>query len=252
MKGIIIVKPLEYNLEAMGEKWRQGEKIKGTLKIKNHGTEVVTLPFLKIALESGNYKKVKAKDQKAWEELSKNLLAENISIPAGASIEFPWEFLIAEDCRITDKDGSVYLTYFSSDEAWPTGNIELVIEPKILLLQFLEVFENFLRFKVQARKFSKGMVEFKMTAPKSRDFGHVDSLTLRMKEVQKELFLEYHFIVSVLAVVDSNMIASKKTNIVEQKLNSKQYSIYGDSINQDFVVSSIQSVLNEIKPKIQY
>lgn len=249
MKGTIFLKPLEYSIIADGEKWRQGGKIKGSLKIKNHSGEKVEFASLKMALESGNFKKIKSKDKKAWGVLAKLLLGENISVAPNGEMEFSWQFDLPEDCQITDKDGSLYLTFYQKDEEWPLGQLELVVEPKLVMDQFLEIFENFLRFKVVQKKYSKGMVEIKLNPPSSRELGHIESLVLRMKEVDKTLDLEYNFNVNVFETVAGNVMTQKKTLKMNKKMTSKEYYIYGDSPNHDYIKASIDSVIKEASPK---
>ena len=47
----------------------------------------------------------------------------------------------------------------------------------------------------------------------------------------------------------TTMTAEKKTKFFEQSLNSKQYYDFG-APNQDFIIASINSILNEVKPKM--
>lgn len=249
MKGTIFFKPLEYNIIADGERWRQGDKINGRLKIKNHSAESVEFPILKISLAVGNFKKIKSKDKRAWDYLAETTLGEKISIGASEEKEFSWNFELPEDCQITDKDRSLYLTFFDHDDIWPTFQLELVVDPKLVMLQFLEIFESFLRFKVVQTKFSKGMVEIKLNPPSSRELSHLESLVLRMKEVDKTLDLEYIFNMHVFEMVAGNMMAQKKIKQVDQKLTSKQYYIYGDSPNHDFIKMSISDVIKEGTPR---
>ncbi|MFA6238010.1 MAG: hypothetical protein WC635_11820 [Bacteriovorax sp.] len=253
MKGTVFLKPLEYNIEALGEKWRQGDKIKGTLKVKNHGPDKMVLPFLKVSLSSGNYKKIKAKDKKTWEIVFEKTLGESITVDASCEVEFSFEFTLPEDCRTTDKDGSLYLVFVDNvnkADSWPAGHIELIILPKLVLEQILQILENFIRFKISQTKYSKGMVEVKLSPPTSRELSHVDSLILRIKEVDKTLNIEYLFNLRVLDMAGGTMTAEKKTKQFEQNFSSKQYTIYGDSINQDFIIESINSILKDVKPKL--
>ena len=152
MKSTTFTKFIEYNLITNGEKWRQGDKINGVLKIKNIGPDHIEIPELKITMAVGNFKKIKSKDKKAWDHYSEILFGEKISIGLAEEKEFVWSFQIPEDCQITEKDKSVYITFFDSVEAWPTGQLELVVDPKLVMMQFLEIFEIFLRFNVLQRK----------------------------------------------------------------------------------------------------
>lgn len=249
MKGIVILKPLEFILETIGEKWRQGEKLVGTLSVINHGSDVVELSTLKVSLLSGNYKKVKAKDVKAFEKIIEKVLEEKISLNKAEKRNFNFEFLIPEDARITDKDGSIYLAYFDKDDSTPIGNIELTILPKLMMMQFLEIMDNFLRFKIGVMKFSKGMVEVKLTPPASKEFSQVESLILRMKESEKKLGIEYHFTTKKIEMSGGTMSTEKVASKFDQTISAKQFYIYGDSVNQDGIINLVNSILNEVKPK---
>jgi hypothetical protein len=249
MKATVILKPLEYNIETVGEKWRQGEKVKGILRVKNNGIENIELPMLKISLSSGNYKKVKAKDKKAWESLDSSILAEKILLNAGEEKNYSWEFQLAEDCRISDKDGSAYLRFLNEEDEIPAGNIELLVEPKQVMIQFLEIFDNFLRFKIGPKKYSKGMVEVKLTPPNSRELSSVEGLVLRMCEVEGQLNLEYTFNTRVLEMIGTTMSTEKKVKQFKQILNQKQYYVFG-AYEQEFILNSLNSIVDQVKPKL--
>lgn len=250
MKGTVFLKPLEYSIEAVGEKWHQGDKLKGSLKIKNHSAEKIELAKLKVAVCEGHYKKIKAKDSKGWSVLEELIVAENLTINPSEEKDYSFDFKLAENCTITDKNGSLYLAFFDKEEVLPAGHIELVVEPKLVIKQVLEIFENFLRFKVKEMKSAKGMIEVKLTPPNSRELSNLDGLLLSISEVEKNLTLKYFFNLRVLNISGATMQSEKATKEIEQKFTSKQYLIYGDSINQDFIIESGKEVLNVVKAKM--
>lgn len=250
MKGTTFLKPLEFTLEAIGEKWNQGDIIKGSLKIRNHSADNITLSLVKIMLAEGNYKKIKTKDAKAFSKLAENNLGSNIALNANEEKEFSFEFTISETSSVTDKNGSLYLTFFDKDDVQPAGHIELVIEPRPVIKQTLEIIENFIRFKVKEMKSVKGMVEVKLMPPTSREMSNIDSLILCLSEKEKTLTLKYSFNLRGIDMSSGTMQTQKKTKDFEQVFTSKQYMIYGDSINQDFIIASLQTILAEVKPKL--
>lgn len=250
MKGTVVLKPLEYTLEAQGEKWHQGDKIKGSLKIRNHSQEKVEVNSLLVSLSMGTYKKVKAKDPKAWTLLDKKTITENLSIAPSGESEFPFEFQLAEDCLITDKNGSLYLAFHEVDAGVPMTYIELKVEQKLVIKQILEILENFLRFKVKEIKNEKNKVDIKLIAPTSREMSNIDSLILNISEVEKTLHIHYTFNIKSLDLASPTMQVEKKVKKAEQVFTSKQYLFYGDSINQEFIVESFKSVLDTVKTKI--
>jgi hypothetical protein len=249
MKGTIVLRPLEYTLEAMGEKWHQGDKLKGTLKVKNISTEEVELPILKVVIAEGHYKKIKAKDTKGWNSIQESILAEKQVILPSEEKEYSFEFKLAENCTVTDKNGSLYLAFFDKDEKSPVGHIELVVEPKIVIKQILQILENFLRFKVKEIKSGKGLLEVKLASPASRELSNIDGVLLSISEVDKTLIMKFFFNFRALDMSSPTMQVEKKTKEVEQSFTSKQYLIYGDSINQDFIVEAVRTILDTVKTK---
>lgn len=250
MKGIVFLKPLEYSIEIIGERWHQGDSLKGFLKIKNHSLEIVELPLLKLALSEGNYKKIKSKDLKAWSIVSENILSEALIINPSEVKDYSFEFSLAENCKITDKTGSLYLVFFDKDEKTPAGHIELVIEPKVAIQKILQILESFLRFKVKEVKYSKGMIEVKLLPPMSRELSNLDTFELSLSEIEKSLTLNYFVNLRVLNIAGATMKSEKVTKEMKQFFSSKEYLLYGDSVNQDFIVESVQKVLNSVKTKI--
>jgi hypothetical protein len=93
-------------------------------------------------------------------------------------------------------------------------------------------------------------VEVKLNPPTSREFNLVDSLVLSMSEIDNTLIMNYFFNTRGIDMSNSSMQVQKKTKVIEQKINSKQYLLYGKSLNQDFILESINSVLNEVKSKM--
>ncbi len=250
MKATVFLNALEYGLEAKGEKWHQGDKLKGSLKIKNNGSDKIELSVVKVALCQGHYKKIKAKDPKALTVVSESILSETTVINSMEERLYSFEFQLSESCNITDKSGSLYLAFYCGDELSPAANIELLIEPKVVIQQILKILENFLRFKVKEIKYNKDLVEVKLVPPASRELSNLDGLILSLSEIEKNLTLKYFFNLRVLNISGVTMQSEKTTKEMEQKFNSKQYMIYGDSINQDFIVTSVQEVLNLVKTKL--
>ena len=244
MKATIIQKPLEYTLEAIGEKWHQGDMLHGSLKVKNNSAEKIEVPLLKVTLFEGQYKKVKAKDKKGWKSIAENTFVEKLLLNPAEEKEYPIAFKLAENCSITDKTGSLYLGFSDHHEIIPTGNVELNVEPKIVLQQILTIIENFLRFKVKEIKSGKGVLEVKLVPPGSRELSNLDGLLLSMTEIDKNLTLKYFFNLRVLNITGATMQSEKATKEIDQIFTSKQYMI-----NQDFIIQSFQTVLDGVKSK---
>ena len=250
MKALVFLNSLEYTLEAFGEKWHQGDSLKGSLKIKNNSSEKVEIDNLKVALCQGLYKKIKIKDPKGLNIVSEKNLSETRIINPMEECVYPFEFKLSENCSISDKSGSLHLAFFDKDEKVPSGHIELFIEPKVVIQQILQILENFLRFKVKEIKYNNELIEVKLIPPNSRELSNVDKLQLSISEIEKNLTLKYFFNLRVLNISGATMQSEKTTKEIQQNFNSKEYMIYGDSINQDFIIAAFQEVLNVVKTKL--
>ena len=246
MKSTFFSKPLEFSIEALGEKWRQGDKLKGQIKLKNHSNENINIANLVIGLEVGLFKKIKTRDVKSFEKITNLELVKSVSIKANLENEFPFQFDLPFNCQITDKDRSLFLTLLLNDESYPVGHLELMIIPKLLFLQFIEVLENFYRFKVAQMKYVKGSIEFKMNPPKSRELSHIDSFVLKMKEGELTFELDYLFSMNSFVMEGSVMNVQKKNKEFKQSLNLKQCYTYGEALNHDYIKYSIETILNEV------
>jgi hypothetical protein len=249
MKSTIILKPLEYNISTIGETWRQGDLVAGTFTIKNQGPEKIDVPFLKLALALGNIKKIASKDPKGLENLNQITLAEKITLEPLSEKEFSWNFKISDNSQLTLKDKSLFITFTDKENTLPTGQLQLNIVPKLIIVQYLEILEHFLRFKIGPIKFSNGAIEIKLTPPKSKQLTHVDSVTVRLKESDKVLSIHYSISLHSFEMTAGNMIAQKKTKELEQEIPHKDFYIYGDSVNQDHLIKIIGDLITTATPK---
>ena len=61
--------------------------------------------------------------------------------------------------------------------------------------------------------------------------------------------MEYIFTLLSFDMASGNMLAKKKIIQVERTLLAKQYTIYGDSLNQEFLIAEFMGVIKEATPK---
>ena len=108
MRSIFFQQPLQHQIEIDGENWNQGEEIKGKLTIRNMSSETVVVNTSQVILAYGLKKSIKESNEPPWEVLEKQVMTQNISLPAGGEQSFEWIFQLATDCPITDKQGGLY------------------------------------------------------------------------------------------------------------------------------------------------
>jgi hypothetical protein len=252
MKGTFFQKPFEFALEIIGESWKQGDTINGTLNVKSHSPEDQDLSKIGVGLALGAAKKIKTKDAKAFKVISSTLFESNSVVKAGEETSIPWTFTLAKDCPISDKAGSIYMIAGNVETPFEAGLMELSIAPTIVISNFLEIFENMFRFKVKKMKAKKTFIEVKMQAPGSTEFGPIEQLVLQLKMDGENLDAQFNFKLSKLCYEPTGVVAKVVEESFTQTLTPVDYKIYGDSPNQDGIMKSISKVLDQVKAKASF
>ena len=245
MKGTFFNKPLEWNIETEKESWSQGDEVKGILKLKNHGTEVVDLSQAGVAVAHADIKKVHARTEGAMKFDAKEAFSE-LEIKPGESKELSFSLTLPANCPVTDKKSSYYLTYGRNHSE---NHLMMKIEPKPLFGKVIGLLDTFHRFKLKEYKASKQGVEYKLIPPTSRDMANLDSLNLIFSMQNENLQMDYDFQVRKLDTAGVTTKINKMGVRITKTLSPKEFSLGRDMINQDTLLKSIESVINEVKLK---
>lgn len=240
MKATFFLRPLEFNLTIDGENWSQGDHVKGQLNITNHNGEDADLSNIKVQLCYCTSKKVKAKDE------SGIIVIDSVDYQAGNQIDF--DFKLAPDCQITESTGSLYIICGDPSDPFSGGLMQLTVLPTKVITDFVEVFEQFYRFKLKNFKNKKGFIEAAVTPPASKDWTTIQKMSLQFKLVDEVLDVVFNFAIKKMSF-DIAHEKTKDTKLsINQKLSPKQYSRFG-SVNQDGIKAVIDEVLDQVKLK---
>lgn len=244
MKAVFFKKPLEFSLEINGESWHQGDKIEGTLSVKNHGGEAIDLSKTGVILALGNTKKVKSKDPAAF------------TIEAGKFFEgtneepLAFEFQLTEDSAISENASSYYLICGSEDNLHDIGHMRLDIAPAETLSNFLEVLLDNFRFKVKTFKNKKGSIEATMVVPDQKDYSSIGQYKILMKMEGENLILKHQFKIKKISfATDGQQTIKDETRAIDQSLSKDDYLIYGKAINRDGISKRFEEVLEQVRFK---
>lgn len=249
MKGIFFEKPYEFNIEIEGESWSQGDKVKGNLVVRNHGSDQLDLSDLGVTLALTDIKKFKALNPKGIAVLESFTFEPGKTLSPEGRENLEFEFQLTEDCNITEKASSLYVNCGNIKDPFVGGHLQLNVKPMKAINDFLEIFENFFKFKVKTIKNKKGFIDVKLSAPDSKDFGAVEQLNLFMNMDGDQLNLKYLFKVKTLAYDGGNVTTKTEIKEFNQELAKRQYSSFGDSPNQDGIIEALSSIMEEIKSK---
>ncbi|MFA7614378.1 MAG: hypothetical protein WCY48_09085 [Candidatus Caldatribacteriota bacterium] len=241
MKATFFKDNIEWQVTTAQETWTQGDQVSGEIKLKNHSPQSITLENPGLALTYTDIKKVQAR------ETLKPLVMEKISLSSiggGEEASFSFSLKLPDNCPVTDKKSSFYLSFGPNSTE---SHLQLNILPLEIFTKVISLFDTFFRFKVKDIKGVKAGVEYKLTPPTSRDFANVEQLLLEMQMKEEILILNFKFSVKKL---DMSGISTKmmKENVKESlSLTPKEYSLGRGMIHQDQLLKSIESVLNKIK-----
>ena len=245
MKGTFFQKPLEWNIETPDESWQQGSKVRGTLRVKNHGAEAVSLKNAGVGLAHSDIKKVHAKTEGALKPSPlMNFTQEDL--PAGGTQELTFELELPANCPVSDKKASWFLTY--GREA-TENHLQLNIQPRALFGKLVGLLDTFHRFKLKEFKGTKNGVEYKLIPPTSREMANLDGLLLGMEMEGETLHLNFEFSVKKLDTSGVTNSIKKETAKIKRSLAPKEYSLGRDMINQDTLLRIFESVIGEVKIK---
>lgn len=249
MKGTFFEQPLEYSVETTGESWLQGQKIKGSFIVRNHGGDEKNLSQMGVTLALTDSKKFKAKNEKAFSLKETVVFPKDTKLSASGEQLLEWEFSLKDDCPITEKSSSLYLLCGDTTTPFSGGHLELKIEPIEMITRYIEIFENFFRFKTKSLKNKKGFIDVQYACPGGKELGQIAKLNQQIRIVENKLEINWLFGLNKLGYKDGNVVENKEEKLIEQVLEAKQYKIFGDSPNQDGILQSINEILDQVKKR---
>ena len=245
MKGAFFSRPLEWSIETQGETWQQGAVINGSLRVKNHGDDSITLAQAGVAIAYADLKKVHARADGALKPEVNQIFSQKIIAP-GETLELIFSLPLKENCPITDKKASYFLTY---GRELAENHLMLKIDPKSLYGKIIGLLDTFSRFKLKEIKSAKTGVEYKLLPPTSREMANVESLNLMMAMSGETLQLNFDFQVKKLDTASVTTKINKESVKIRRELSQKEYSLGRDMINQDQLLKTIESVVSEVRMK---
>jgi hypothetical protein len=241
MKGTFFIKPIELNLDITGESWSQGDTVSGELKIKNYNSSKEDLLPIGCHLCFCNKKKLKAKDQSAIKVID--------SIDNNNTNSIAFNFKLPSDCSITDSTNGYFLISGNINQAFThCGILEIEVTPTSELLSFVEVFEQFFRFKFKKFKNKKDVIEAVITPPETNEWASIQKLTVQLSMSDNSIKANFNCSLKKIAFDNSLSKTKDEKKEINILITKKEYELYG-STNQDSLRAIIQNVLNEFKIK---
>jgi hypothetical protein len=272
MKGTHIYQGKEFQVNIEGEKWNQGDRIRGHFQAKFESGSLADLqePGVMLAyIPSKRIKRGSLADQLTIMEC-KTFSAEELADFKKCT----WDFYLGTEMLITEKAGSLFLLFGETTDIENMGKLQIVIDPHPLLEGLLEIMRTFFRFKPKEWKNKEGSITCKLVPPDGRDFSTMKVLDLIgvVKETGagdssheegrprpgrshgKEKFLHLKFLFTVNGL-QHDTISTKLTQAQKEYslvLSPKDYLTFGTALNQDRLISEITQILEQVRPKLLF
>lgn len=251
MKGIFFQKPMELSLLVEGEKWRQGDSIAGNLTIKNRGTDTLSVDDIRVHLAYGELKRVRAKSPDAFEILETAQGPSGIVAVSG-EVSWSWKFSTDRNAPITDGSKSLFLLYGKGDALDQVGQLQLCVEPEMIIQDFLSTLQTEFRFVVKTMKSSKGFVEVKLSPPSAKSFATLEALILSARYEQDVLIVRYEFKVKKIEATAAAFDIKKLQKKTEQKFSAQDYRLPSGRTNFAHMEAAIREALSLVEAKILF
>jgi hypothetical protein len=242
MKGTSFQKPLEFNLQVEGESWHQGDKIQGSLMIKNHGGG--NLAGISVHLASGELKKVRFKDPEAF-----TLLASAELTVAAEGTPLPWSFQLERNAPVTDGSKSLFLLYGQGNETPKLGQLQLSILPFWQIEEFLKVLAISFKFVTKSHKVVKDGLEVKLSPPQSRSFAAVELAVLVFRFEGENLEVSYTFQVKKLEASAGAIDMKKEKKAFKKVYTLSQLQTSSGRFNHEAMEPAIGEVISSVESK---
>lgn len=252
MKGFLLQRPLEYYLETKQEEWEQGDSVEGSLRIKNSGSETITLDEIALVLAYGVFKKIKAKEENTWGELETLLLAKEKKIATQEELVYDWKLQLPTDCPITDKHGSVFLLYGDPVKE-SSGKLDLKIKLKSYLQSYIQSFEAQFQFQKKYEKSKGEYTEVKLVPPSSQLYPTLEHVFCFLRMHEDNMEIKYVFKMKSLGKGENEnrlKVVGKKREF-QQQFTVAQFSL-GGFPNRECFQKAISEALEHAKPQVLF
>ena len=250
MRSTFFQQPLQHQIEIDGENWNQGEEIKGKLTIRNMSSETVVVNTSQVILAYGLKKSIKEGNESPWEVLEKQVMTQNISLPAGSKQSFEWIFQLATDCPITDKHGGLYLLFGGEDTLSVGGKLDVPVNLHPILQNFLQTFTTQFFFLEKYQKRKSEWTEVKLVPPESKEYPNLDFVRCLLRISQEHLEAHYLFKMRGLGRSGEKMTVTKKNRELKQKIPPENYLQSGGFPNRACFRENINEALNIARPDV--
>ncbi len=247
MRGSFFAKPLEIIIEIDGERWKQGEVVRGRLTLRNRGATPHAAAGVDVQLCRAQLSAVKKKSETAFKPLMKHEISGEITPGGELSREFQFE--LGLNAPITDSVSSAFVTC-------GPGSLQLQIQPSPVIQEFTSTLQAQHHFGFKSYKQSKSGVEAKFSAPDGQRFSALEGLVLTLRFTEEsgnpDLQVDYDFEVKQVGAGALPTKVSTTSRKVEQVLGSVDYLTPSGRVNFDSIQKFVAEAVSTVESKILF
>jgi len=245
LKGTSFQKPLEFRIQVDGESWTQGSVIEGTLEAHNHDTAPIGPEKFRLFVAHGDLKKVKAARVGGFDALVPIDLSPEQG--TGNGIRSRWKLQLEPNTPITDKSGSLFLLYGATEDPISLGHLQLMIEPRQIYQDYVDILKTDFRFSERYKKSKKEKVEVKMMPPEGGSaYATVEQLLVYFSLDGDRLHVQYQFSVKEIDAMESGVEIKKRKKTFEQTFGPSEYLLSNGRLKFDHIQAAIQKILEQV------
>ena len=228
MKGISFQNGFEIKVKIEGESWHQGAPIRVKLE-----SSAPTPLFL--ALSEGSERKIKAKSDGAIQPIE-------TVCEVGLGIEHT--FHLSPHARMTDRAGSLYLSYGAGAPPAQPAHLKLNLKPHPHLLDACEVLTGQFRFALKSTLMGKkDFVEFKLVPSPGKEWTALEELLVRGKIDATHLHFEFVFLRKEISALKSTLTAeTKKREFTLHFSIQETVHEFNQRLNTEFFAEALTSL----------
>ena len=193
------------------------------------------LSHLSLELALGVLKKVKAKDEGAFEPLVQAQLDRSVVVSPGMPVAVSWEFELDRNAPISDKNQTPFLLYGNSEQRTLLGNLPLTVKMHPHVRAICDTCETVLSLINKGESWKDGYTLVKYKAPDLRKFSLVDEIVVGVRFVDDALEVLYTFKVKKIDATAQSLNFKKGKAEVAQTWTPQDYLFGGGFIRQEFV-----------------
>ncbi|EQC47731.1 hypothetical protein [Bacteriovorax sp. Seq25_V] len=233
MRGTFFHEGKEIVIETQGESWHQSDSISGVVNANGVSAGNIVLALIDV-------KKFNGKKDDAYE------IVESLTL-SGAETKF--DFKLDDTAFISEKSKSLCLFAGNETEVFGKGILLLSIKPHRYILDFIQVFETFFRFKLKTIKSKKKDLELVFTPPANKDWEHIKKFTITSKIEDGIFYTNFTVLLSKLSFEGMETKAIEEKVVIKKEFGPRDYLIYGDSFDQEKIQAFLTETLEKFKFK---